>query len=143
MLPQVSPDGKWVIYRSMQGISSWTLMRIPIEGGKPEPVPTAGKLEEFRCPLRAGTPCVLRTVENGQFVFNELDPVRGEGRELARTDWSPTIRGDWDVSPDLQGRSTDLLESANPIFAVPSPDGRHVAFPQPRAWSNAWLFQGL
>ncbi|MGH9446736.1 MAG: hypothetical protein ACRD3O_13535, partial [Terriglobia bacterium] len=212
VLPQVSPDGNWIIYQSMQSTISWKLMRIPIDGGKAELVPAAGKLPEVRCPLQAGTPCVLRTVVNGQFVFNELDPVRGEGRELARTDWSPTIRGDWDVSPDgsevaipnhspdnatirlvalrnrapgmaektvalsglknlngvvwaaggqgwyvsirtsfggqlfyvdLRGHSTELLKTANPTYAVPSPDGRHVAFPQARAWSNAWLFHGL
>jgi hypothetical protein len=28
------------------------------------------------------------------------DPVRGKGRELTRTGWSPTIPGDWDISTD-------------------------------------------
>jgi eukaryotic-like serine/threonine-protein kinase len=103
VMPQVSPDGRWALYESIAGTGNWTLMRIPIAGGHAERVPTDRKLnkfDEFLCPLDAGSECVLRTVENGQFVFNGLDPTRGEGRELARTDWSPAIIGDWALSPD-------------------------------------------
>jgi eukaryotic-like serine/threonine-protein kinase len=42
----------------------------------------------------------VRFTENDQFVFYELDPLRGKGRELARTGWSPSITGDWGLSPD-------------------------------------------
>ena len=89
VLEQLSPDGKWVLYRSDQSNGKRRLMRVSADGGKPEPVRIDGELDEFRCSLRRGGACVLRTVENGQFVFHELDPVRGEGRELGRTSWSP------------------------------------------------------
>ena len=59
-----------------------------------------GKLDEFQCALRAGARCVLRSVEDKAFVYHELDPVLGAGRELARTAWSPPVTGDWAVSPD-------------------------------------------
>ena len=75
-------------------------MRVPLEGGTPEPVPTGGSLDECRCSV-SGKRCVLRTAVAGQyFAFYELDPVRGKGRELARTAWSRNILGDWDLSAD-------------------------------------------
>lgn len=215
VLAQLSPDGRWILYRWDKG-DDRRLMRVSVDGGTPEPVRMDGRLDGFRCPLKAGTQCVLRTVEGGQFVFHALDPVEGEGPELARTAWSPEITQDWDVSPDgsqvaipnhnphdakirlvalrnpmpgvaertltlngltdlngvawvadgrglyvsvrtnfgglragrllyvdLQGRSSELLDSAIAIWLVPSPDARHVAFPEPTTRSNAWLFHGF
>jgi eukaryotic-like serine/threonine-protein kinase len=215
VLERLSPDGKWVLYRWDED-GDRRLMRVGVDGGTPAPVRIDGKLDEFRCPLDAGAECVLRSVEDGEFVFHALDPVRGEGAELARTAWRPTIVGDWDVSPDgsqvaipnhdpdsakirlvalrsrvpgmaektvtvnglanlcglnwsadgrgwyvtilsnakelfagrlfyvdLEGHWTDVSGSAAPGWLVPSPDGRHGAFPQDMAWSNAWLFHGF
>ena len=80
---------------------SWKLMRAPQQGGTPETVLVNMTLGgEFRCALQRNGRCVLRTVESDQFVFNELDPVRGKGRELTRAARSPTVVGDWDISPD-------------------------------------------
>jgi eukaryotic-like serine/threonine-protein kinase len=207
-LPQLSPDGKWILYRWDEPGKGRVLMRVGANGGDSKPVPIRGKLDEFRCAVQSGGCCVLRTTANGQFIFHELDPVRGEGRELARTAWSPTLTGDWDLSPDgseiaipnhdphearirvialrghtestitlngpkylsaiawspdgqgwyvsaragsemsllyanLHGQTWELLKSARPSFVVPSPDGRHVVFPQDIASSNVWLVSGL
>ncbi|MBV8808329.1 MAG: protein kinase [Acidobacteriaceae bacterium] len=217
VLAQLSPDGKWVLYRSTEnGVRR--LMRVPLRGGRPEPVPIQGAWDEFRCPSGPGKPCVLRTIENDQFIFHELDPVRGRGGELGRTVWNPTLVGDWDISPeadeaaipdhemrqakirflplgketrgmeettltlagperlfavqwavdgegwfvtvgrantlgggdvgylvyvDRKGGASVLARSRRPLYAVPSPDGRHVAFPDMRIRSNAYLVQGL
>jgi len=100
VLAQLSPDGKWVLYRWDPPEGGRRLMRVGVNGGTPEPVRIDGNLDEFRCPIGTGKQCVLRTVEEGQFVFHALDPVAGEGPELARTAWSPSVTGDWDVSPD-------------------------------------------
>jgi Tol biopolymer transport system component len=100
VLAQYSPDGKWVLYSSMQPNGERILMRVSAGGGQPEPVPMRGKVDEFQCALHAGARCVLRSVEDKAFVYNELDPVRGAGRELARTAWSPPVTGDWALSPD-------------------------------------------
>lgn len=44
---------------------------------------------------------------------------------------------------DLEGRIlTNLMESKMFIFAVPSPDGRHVAFPEWTASGNVWQVEG-
>jgi Tol biopolymer transport system component len=219
VLAQMSPDGQWILYheiRWQQKIDAWQsnrVMRIPVEGGTPEPVLTNTNIQgEFRCGIQPGARCVLRAVERDQFVFYELDALRGQGNELARTGWSPTIVGDWDLSPDgsqvaipnhdsrdarirlvaldqegirigektvtiggltnlngvvwaadgggwyvstrmasgglltfvdLQGRVSRLLETVSPTFAVPSPDGRRIAFPEWTPVTNVWRFDGL
>ena len=103
-MPQVSPDGKWVVYSAFRDGSAAAradqkLMRVPISGGPNGLVPT-GQFDEFRCALTPGKRCVLRTIENRQYVYSELDPVRGRGKELARTAWTPSILGDWALSAD-------------------------------------------
>lgn len=104
MLPQLAPDGRTLLYAIRpDDAKPWVyiLMRVPVEGGKPEEVPIGGSLDEFRCALDPGKRCVLRTTTKGQYyAYYDLDPIRGKGRELARTKWQPGILGDWDVSPD-------------------------------------------
>lgn len=218
VLAQLSPDGKWVLYRSTEnGVRR--LMRVPLQGGRPEAVPVKGAWDEFRCPSRRDTACVIRTTENDQFIFHELDPLRGLGGELGRTVWNPTLLGDWDLSPDgdeaaipdheirqakirfvplgkgtrrmeqtaltlpgperlfgvqyaaggdgwfvtvgrvitsggpdlcyllyvdRKGRESVLARSpSGSLYAIPSPDGRHVAFPEMRIRSNVYLVQGF
>jgi len=79
----------------------------------PQHVETHGPLDEFRCSLRRNGRCVVRTTVNRDyFVYSELDPVRGIGRELARTAWQESLLWDWDVSPD------------GALLAVPNHDSR-------------------
>jgi hypothetical protein len=214
VMAQVSPDGKWVLYREDREKGAKTrFMRVPMKGGTPEPLPGTENVADFGCGHQPGSRCVLRSTENDQFVFYELDPLRGRGRELARTAWSPTGLGDWAVSPDgrfaampnhdpqtaiirvisldatradaaervvtisgmknLNGlgwaangegwyvveitplglamfyvdadgaHSWELLRSSMALWAVPSPDGRKIAFPQDTPWSNVYLVKGL
>jgi Tol biopolymer transport system component len=99
----VSPDGQWVLFLDMDKESSRvkSINRVPIVGGTPGVVPTAGKIEEFHCSTSREGRCVLREVEEkNQISYYSLDPVTGMGRELARTTWQPNILGDWSLSPD-------------------------------------------
>jgi serine/threonine protein kinase/Tol biopolymer transport system component len=104
VLPQLSPDGRWVLYAAGSPGGSpgpYTLMRVPVEGGVPQEVPIGGNLEEFRCSVNRAGRCILRiTTDRRYFDFFDLDPVKGKGRELARTNWRPFIAYSWDVSPD-------------------------------------------
>jgi serine/threonine protein kinase len=212
VLAHVSPDGKWILFNQKHE-NRWKVMRIPLEGGPPETiVPDAGLQGEYNCSTRPAGRCVFRSVQDQQFLFWELHPVRGTGRELARTAWSPAIVADWDISPDgsqiaipnhdprdarirvvpldarggtvektvtikslrnlsgvvwaaggrgwyvsaldgtrglllyvdLEGRIlANLLESMAPSYAVPSPDGRHVAFMDWTVSANVWQVRGL
>jgi len=101
VMARLSPDGQTLLYHESRDGKRWKVMQVPVQGGAPESVQAEENInEEFRCGIQAGTRCVLRTVEGDQFVFYELHPLHGKGRELARTGWSPTILGDWDLSPD-------------------------------------------
>jgi Tol biopolymer transport system component len=104
MLAQLAPDRHWLLYavRDDAGaLRDFRLMRVPVDGGSPEQIPIGGRLDEFRCALDAGTRCVLRTTVEGQYyIYYDLDPIRGKGRELARTKWTPGWLGNWDISPD-------------------------------------------
>lgn len=110
ILPQLSPDGRFVLYAAKppEKLQPWfyvamtyKLMRVPVNGGTPAEVPIGGMLDEFRCALGRGKRCVLRTTVSSKYrAYYDLDPIRGKGRELARTGWMHSILGDWDVSPD-------------------------------------------
>ncbi len=212
-LPRITPDGKWIFYNERTPTNRWDLMKFPMEGGPAQIVlanrPVQG---EFACALGATGRCVTRTVQNGQFLFWDLNPGRGKGRELAKTTWGPATVGDWDISPDgsqvaipnhdpriasirlvpldsragtsekvvtirtlknlsgvvwaadgkgwyvavngtnrgvlyyvsLEGQvRTNLMESIKATYAVPSPDGRHVAFADWIVSANAWEISGL
>jgi hypothetical protein len=39
--------------------------------------------------------------------------------------------------------SWELLRSSMVLWAVPSPDGRKIAFPQDKPWSNVYLVKGF
>ena len=97
-LEQATPDGKWVLFAwcPLNGdYSNQNLARVAPNGGQAEKVPIDGPLDEFRCPLLPGNTCVLRkTIGHDQFVFFALDPLSGQGKELARTPWSPGIHYD-------------------------------------------------
>lgn len=118
IMPQVSPDGKWVLYSAFRDGSAAAradqkVMRVPIGGG-PNQLVATGQFDEFRCALQPGKRCVLRTIENRQYVYSELDPARGRGEELARTAWTPSILGDWALSAD------------GAEAAIPNHDPRHA-----------------
>ena len=110
MLPQRSPDGRFVLYAAhppekqqpwYYKPGTYKLMRVPVDGGTPAEVPIGGRLDQFRCALDPGKRCVLRTTAEGKYyAYYDLDPIRGKGRELARTKWIPGLVGDWDVSPN-------------------------------------------
>jgi eukaryotic-like serine/threonine-protein kinase len=105
--PEMSPDGRWILYWSSahagRGLPATTvrLMRFPVSGGSPEqiletrlPDPT-----DFHCPAGPAGSCVLSRWEQGQYIFYALDPVQGNGKELARSKMG--LRGaDWNVSPE-------------------------------------------
>ena len=133
--PKTSPDGKWILFMSARktqsaGFTDLRLMRAPADGGSISEVPIGEALDEFRCSLPGlGHTCVLRTSHASQQAYYELDPLKGKGRELGRTDLVPTGRlGRWALSADGThvavpansgpGRFTDIRLDADPTKRV-------------------------
>jgi Tol biopolymer transport system component len=158
MLAQLAPDRHWLLYATRDdegGLRDFKLMRVPVQGGTPEEVPIGGPLDEFRCALGAGKRCVLRaTVEGEHYIYYDLDPIRGKGRELARTKWTPGWLGNWDISPDGTRVALPDLDSHDArirvvnLAPVPNePAEREVVLPIPNelrglvwaAGGNGWF----
>jgi len=140
----VSPEGSWV-YHTMKSyeegppethkimrdpvtaiIPTQTskVMRVPIQGGSPQLVLTA-KIEEWpRCARSPSSLCAIgeRTPDRKQIVFTELDPVKGRGLELARSNTDATKNYHWDLSPD--GTRIALLKHRDERVQILSLNGR-------------------
>jgi eukaryotic-like serine/threonine-protein kinase len=104
---QMSPDAAWILYASAPhtgGDSPQTtvrLMRLPASGGPPEQVlEVPGATGGFDCPYRPTSSCVLSNWEQGQLIFYALDPVQGQGKELARTRLGLSADLDWKISQE-------------------------------------------
>ena len=60
-------------------------------------------IEEWpRCARSPSSLCAIaeRTPDRKQIVFTAFDPVKGRGRELAKSDTDATADYQWDLSPD-------------------------------------------
>ncbi len=121
VLPKVTPDGKWVLFEEFRYIPSSVLqsiLRVPLQGGRVETVPTQGKLEGFDCSTSAQGRCVLRVWTGNRLAYYDLDPVRGQGKELAQTGWTETAVGDWSVSSDGQQVLTVTHDPGKPGIRI-------------------------
>jgi Tol biopolymer transport system component len=116
--PQVSPDGKWVLYmqwpKAAEGMASEAgkLMRVPLGGGPAEavaeiqghpgqlnntdPTNSTGGFPSFRC-VEHG--CLLAEEHNDQIIFTAIDPMGGRKGEQTTIPISPSVAG-WDLAPD-------------------------------------------
>jgi Tol biopolymer transport system component len=119
--PQLSPDGKWVVYiqgaRTVQGgpSGSLRLMRVPLAGGPAEavmdvtgspdilsggdPTLSVGGFPSFRCPSQTSTTCVLAEADESQVRFTAFDVAQGRKGELVKVSTEPDFAS-WDLSPD-------------------------------------------
>ncbi len=134
--PQLTPDGKWILFMSARttqdaGFTDLRLMRVPAGGGPILQVPLGEPLDEFRCAVPGhGRVCVLRTTQNGQQTYCELDPVKGKGRELGRTGFAIPGLGRWALSAN--GRQIAVPDPAHAggfieLQLDPDPSKRHEA----------------
>ncbi len=103
---ELSPDDGWILYwsfpRSDAGLPPLDVMRLPAGGGSPE------KLLEFpqdpttffHCPSGSSGSCALSLLEGDDLIFYALSPLKGKGKELARTKLGKVTGLDWMISPD-------------------------------------------
>jgi Tol biopolymer transport system component len=117
--PQVSPDGRWVVYASWSASEGTSLLwKVPLEGGDPV------RLTDYP----AGEPSYS---PDGQWIgcFAKADPARPDG-------WH------YSVIPATGGRPVKRFDLTGFQYQYVrwTPDGHHVSFigapPDP---SNIWL----
>jgi len=152
----LSPEGSWVYYSTksydegpaetskimrdpVTGIlpeQTSKLMRVPIQGGSPQLV-LAANIEEWpRCARSPSSLCAIaeRTPDRKQLIFTELDPVKGRGRELARSNTDPMKEYHWDLSPD--GTRIALLKHRDAIVSILSLTGAAPLEITSRGWNT-------
>ena len=138
--PQISPDGAWIIYFSSQAKANETsvrLMRVATAGGTPEQLLEAPPDETtyLHCPSRAGSSCVLSLWKQNQLGFYEFDPMKGLGKELAKTPLAEPKNLTWSISPagsQIAVASRDLLKEQ--IRVIDLRGGREKNISLPKGW---------
>jgi len=137
VLPQLAPDGRTVLYAAGPpdgGLAHLSLMRVGVGGGDTASVTGGEDLEDFRCSVGTRGRCVLRkSVGRDWYIFYEIEPLRGVGRELARSRWQPSALNDWDVSPDGETvvmPNRDLRAGRLRLVSLEGGAEREVAVPE-------------
>jgi Tol biopolymer transport system component len=120
-MARFSPDGKWILFTEFAGSPGRAIgiFSVPSGGGEPRRLHTSGTVDEFHCPVSYTSSCVMReTNDKKEFVFFALDPVRGMQEEVGRAPWSPTMLGDWSVSPDGSTVAMAHHDPGNPAIQL-------------------------
>jgi Tol biopolymer transport system component len=146
MIAQTAPSGQFLLFASLPNLDhrgAGGLQRVHLTSGRAETVRIGQRLDEFRCAKRPSKSCVIRSsIGRDWYVFYHLDPVTGQGRELARTAWMHSDPGDWDLAMD---GSTIAIpyhggESARiRLVSLDKPGERELTIPDlPRLNRVAW-----
>jgi serine/threonine protein kinase len=134
-----SPDGAWILYWSQapaggaSTATTWKIMRIPASGGPAELILASDTTINFDCPSGRAGSCILKRSEQGQMIFYALDPIRGQGKELARTTLEKSSVSDWGVSPNgerIALSSTEQLHEQLRILDLRNGTERSIHTPQ-------------
>jgi eukaryotic-like serine/threonine-protein kinase len=92
---------------------NWRLMSTPIEGGSRSILMT-GRYT-FDCGVRSPS-CLVADLKDDQLVFSSLDPLRGQGGEIARAIYHAADRPHWSLSPD--GSRIAMIETGGESSAI-------------------------
>jgi eukaryotic-like serine/threonine-protein kinase len=145
--PQISSDGAWIIYWSFQAKADQTsqrIMRVAAAGGTAEQILESQPDETtyLRCPLRSGSSCVLSLWKQNQLSFYEFDPVKGQGKELAKTQLDEPKNLSWSISPDgsqIAVASRDRLAEQIRVLDLRNTTEKNVQLPKGYSiWDIGW-----
>ena len=152
----ITPDDAWILYWSTPDASPGStsskhrIMRIPASGGSSEQILEADGDDysiDFQCPAGTAGSCVLSGWNQGQLIFWLLDPLKGKGQELARTQL-PTPPADfgWALSPDglhIAITSASLLKGQVRVLDARNHSERAVKLPgEWFIWGANWSQDG-
>jgi serine/threonine protein kinase/DNA-binding winged helix-turn-helix (wHTH) protein/dipeptidyl aminopeptidase/acylaminoacyl peptidase len=106
-LPTISPDGSFLVFTPRHNPKAGSatpvqIMRVPLNGGVPQPVLTARIYDMPRCARSPATMCAIAepNENRSQIIFTAFDPEQGRGRELTRFAVDPNSDYAWDLSPN-------------------------------------------
>jgi eukaryotic-like serine/threonine-protein kinase len=150
---EISPDGAWIMYWSFQhdekgNLKSERAMRVSSAGGTPERIFESQPDETtyFHCPSRPGSPCVVSRWEKDELGFYEFDPLKGQGKELARTHLEKPEILAWSISPaGSQIAMASRLSLKEQIRVVDLRGGGEKNIPLPKGWwvwDTSWTSDG-
>jgi Tol biopolymer transport system component len=83
---RVTSDGRWVLYIDDEPEKRIRIMRVPLDGGRPESLVTEPPGAEVYCHCSFHGRCVLleRGTTSSPFTVFALDPIRGKQQELTQ-----------------------------------------------------------
>ena len=150
---EITPDGAWIMYWSFQhdekgNLKSERAMRVSSAGGTPERIFESQPDETtyFHCPSRPGSSCVLSLWEKDEFGFYEFDPLKGQGKELARTHLEKPENLAWSISPSgSQIAMASRFSLKEQIRVVDLRGGSEKNIPLPKGWwvwDTSWTSDG-
>jgi eukaryotic-like serine/threonine-protein kinase len=151
---EITPDGTWIIFWSFQydekgNLKSQTVMRVSSAGGTPERIFESQPDETtyLHCPSRSGSSCVLSLWAKDQLSFYQFDPVKGQGKELARTHLEKPKNVAWSISPSGSQIAMASRDSLNgQIRVVDLHVGGEKNIPLPKGWvavDTCWTSDGV
>lgn len=143
--PQVTPDGKWVLYFEHHEHPAFDLsykperlMRAAIDSGSPQPVLTAtGAKSQISCARPPSDLCVIAewSEDRKEAIVHAVDAINGRGAELTRFAVDPhDDRWSVALSPDGQ-RFAGIRRPQDPIY-VWSTNGGRMREIQVNGWDN-------
>ena len=112
--PQITPDGKWILFYNLSNFHPNAIYRIPLSGGEIQRVPTRGVVPEYTCPVGGKGSCIIRRSSERGLHFYQFDPINGQGEELGKIGWMETVFGDWSLSPDGTTIAIPIYDPAAP-----------------------------
>src|SRR5271155_6090213 len=101
---------------------------------------------DLHCPSRATGSCVLSRGAHGEVAFYALDPVQGQGKELARTKLPLPTDINWSLSSDgsrVAVKSKDQLPERIRILDLRTGTERDLQLPSGWSiWYTSWSADG-
>jgi len=151
---EISPDGAWIMYWSFQhdekgNLTSARAMRVSSAGGTPERIFESQPDETtyFHCPSRPGSSCVLSLWEKDEFGFYEFDPLKGQGKELARTHLGKPEILAWSISPSgsqIAMASRFSLKEQIRVVDLRGGGEKNIGLPKGWwVWDTSWTSDGV
>jgi DNA-binding winged helix-turn-helix (wHTH) protein len=139
--PRVSPDGKWLLYvpapPSQATPATGNLMRMPVNGGKPQLIATVRSDVRIVCARPPSDLCAVAEPDDDHHhvVITAVDAVKGKGPELTRFPLDPNESG-WfvDLSPD--GRRLAALREPDGSISVLALRTGTMSEIQVNGWTN-------